>query len=106
MKKISLAVFAVMMVAMLALFTGCGSSSNTTSGDSSATTADQSLQKVKDKGTFVLGLDDSFPPMGFRDENNCNQTDLQKERHTVGIYPACKYCGGGAICFSYKLCFY
>ena len=25
---------------------------------------------MKEKGTFVLGLDDSFPPMGFRDEDN------------------------------------
>ncbi len=32
--------------------------------------ADTSLKAVKDKGTLVLGLDDSFPPMGFRDENN------------------------------------
>lgn len=32
--------------------------------------ADDSLTKVKDKGTLVLGLDDSFPPMGFRDEDN------------------------------------
>lgn len=31
---------------------------------------DNSLQAVLDKGTFILGLDDSFPPMGFRDENN------------------------------------
>ena len=31
---------------------------------------DTSLQDVLDKGTFVLGIDDSFPPMGFRDENN------------------------------------
>jgi len=31
---------------------------------------DQSLQKVLDKGEFVLGLDDSFPPMGFRNEDN------------------------------------
>ena len=31
---------------------------------------DQSLQKVTDKGVFVLGLDDSFPPMGYRNENN------------------------------------
>ncbi|MBQ0070475.1 MAG: amino acid ABC transporter substrate-binding protein [Spirochaetales bacterium] len=33
-------------------------------------TADTSLQKVQSKGKFVLGLDDSFPPMGFRNENN------------------------------------
>ncbi|OQY16226.1 MAG: amino acid ABC transporter substrate-binding protein, partial [Desulfobacteraceae bacterium 4572_35.1] len=29
--------------------------------------ADQSMEKIKNKGCFVLGLDDSFPPMGFRD---------------------------------------
>lgn len=29
-----------------------------------------SLEKVKEKGVFVLGLDDSFPPLGFRDDNN------------------------------------
>jgi len=29
-----------------------------------------SLQRILDKGTFILGLDDSFPPMGFRNENN------------------------------------
>lgn len=31
---------------------------------------DQSLQKIMDEGVFVLGLDDSFPPMGYRNENN------------------------------------
>lgn len=31
---------------------------------------DNSLQAILDKGTFVLGLDDSFPPMGYRNENN------------------------------------
>ena len=30
---------------------------------------DISLDYVMDNGVFVLGLDDSFPPMGFRDEN-------------------------------------
>ena len=29
-----------------------------------------SLQRILNKGTFILGLDDSFPPMGFRNENN------------------------------------
>jgi len=32
--------------------------------------ADESLNKVTTKGVFVLGLDDAFPPMGFRDANN------------------------------------
>lgn len=31
---------------------------------------DDSLQKVKDAGVFKLGLDDSFPPMGFRNDDN------------------------------------
>ena len=71
MKKISLAVFAMMMVAMLAVFAGCSSSSDTNSGTADSGTAqDNSLQNVLDKGPLVLGLDDSFPPMGFRDENN------------------------------------
>ena len=45
-------------VAMIAL-AGCGSSSSSSS------------EEVKnDDQTFVVGLDDSFPPMGFRDDNN------------------------------------
>jgi polar amino acid transport system substrate-binding protein len=29
---------------------------------------DDSLDKVKEKGEFILGLDSSFPPMGFEDD--------------------------------------
>lgn len=61
----------MMMIAMLAVFVGCSSSSGTNSGTAdSGTSQDNSLQNVLSKGTLVLGLDDSFPPMGFRDENN------------------------------------
>jgi polar amino acid transport system substrate-binding protein len=35
-----------------------------------ALAADASLKSVKEKGKLVLGLDDSFPPMGFRNEDN------------------------------------
>ena len=31
---------------------------------------DNSLSALKERGVFVLGLDDSFPPMGFRNEDN------------------------------------
>ena len=34
------------------------------------TAVDDSWSKVEAAGELVLGLDDSFPPMGFRDENN------------------------------------
>lgn len=52
----------VLMVLTLvsAALTGCGT---TASGD-------KSWDKVKEKGEFILGLDESFPPMGFKDENN------------------------------------
>jgi polar amino acid transport system substrate-binding protein len=35
-----------------------------------AVAADASLTTVKSKGKLVLGLDDSFPPMGFRNDDN------------------------------------
>lgn len=47
MKKITAFLFAALMV--VSLFAGCA---------------------AKDNGKFIVGLDDSFPPMGFRDENN------------------------------------
>ncbi len=31
---------------------------------------DNSLEELKSRGVFVLGLDDSFPPMGYRNESN------------------------------------
>lgn len=57
MKKRIIAILVLVVVAAVTL-AGCGSK------------ADKSWDKVKEKGEFVLGLDDSFPPMGFRDENN------------------------------------
>ena len=63
---------ALAAAAMLAL-TGCAPAAQTGStGDAgnAAPAADDSLQKVLDSGEFVLGLDASFPPMGFTDENN------------------------------------
>lgn len=32
--------------------------------------SDNSLKALLDRGEFVLGLDDSFPPLGFRNEKN------------------------------------
>ena len=39
------------------------------SASTNAAAEDNSLQKVKDSGKLVLGLDDTFAPMGFRDAN-------------------------------------
>mgnify|MGYP003332953281 CR=1 FL=1 len=32
--------------------------------------ASNAVEALKARGTFVLGLDDSFPPLGYRDDNN------------------------------------
>jgi len=39
-------------------------------GGSKEPNADNSLANIQKKGVFVLGLDDSFPPLGFRNEDN------------------------------------
>ena len=59
MKKIVVITIALLMVVTTIFAQGA-----------SETSGDQSLEKIKAKGVFVLGLDDSFPPMGYRDENN------------------------------------
>lgn len=67
MKKIVTLAVVVMMVAAMAA--GCGTKAKDPGRDA-VSGEDTSLQDIKDKGKFVLGLDDSFPPMGFKDENN------------------------------------
>ena len=59
MKKIFVIAIAFLMVVSTVFAQG-----------SSEAAGDRSLEKIKEKGVFVLGLDDSFPPMGYRDENN------------------------------------
>ena len=45
---------------------GCGSSDTGAEGEAVSEAADESASDNK----LVIGLDDQFPPMGFRDENN------------------------------------
>ena len=44
--------------------------SATFAGGKKEAKVDNSLEELKARGEFVLGLDDSFPPLGFRDDNN------------------------------------
>ncbi|GHV96153.1 hypothetical protein AGMMS50293_24730 [Spirochaetia bacterium] len=78
MKRITIAFVCVLMAAGT-VFVGCkrntGSAGNVSGGD-------KSLENILNRKKFVLGLDDSFPPMGFRNENNeivGYDVDLAKE---------------------------
>lgn len=75
MKKLNLKAVAAAMAAVITLgVAGCSTqaTSSTASSDngSAVSTEDQSLQKVKDAGKLILGLDATFKPMGYTDENN------------------------------------
>lgn len=63
MKKILALMLSLLMMASM---TACGT------GDAQQEDAgqeDTSLTYIQEKGELILGLDDAFPPMGFRDEN-------------------------------------
>ncbi len=61
MKKIFVKLCAVlMMVSTLAILSSCDKGKK----------GDNSLEEIKSRGIMIMGLDDSFPPLGFRDENN------------------------------------
>lgn len=60
MKKIA----AIALVSLGALLAGCGKNDNAQNAGTAAAPAPAAAAKV------VVGLDDNFPPMGFRDEKN------------------------------------
>lgn len=62
MRKI---ITSIMMIAVAGsiLLTGCSLSKQTSGKE------DDSWKRIKEKGEFVVGLDDAFPPMGFRDNS-------------------------------------
>jgi polar amino acid transport system substrate-binding protein len=57
----------VVLCLVMGLMVGCGQTDNEAQGPADT---DTSWQEIQDKGYFIVGLDDAFPPMGFRDENN------------------------------------
>lgn len=66
MKKIWM--LASLLILTLVVIGGCGKK-NEAESTSGSQAEDTSLEDIKAKGKLVLGLDDSFPPMGFQDEN-------------------------------------
>lgn len=58
-RKILALVLVCVMAGTMGLLTGCGARESKTD-----------WEYIKDKGTLVIGLDDTFAPMGFRDKDN------------------------------------
>lgn len=69
MKKLSVLLLAAVLGA--SMLTGCGTKKAEDSSAESQTgaAADTSLEDITKKGKFVVGLDATFAPMGFTDEN-------------------------------------
>ena len=66
---------AVMAIAMIGTLAGCGGTAKKGTTSEQITTNNQtgedtSLSLVQQRGEFILGLDASFPPMGFTNEKN------------------------------------
>lgn len=62
------ALCAVLACSMMLGAAACGKDEESSS--SSTSTVDNSLQKVLDSGELILGLDATFKPMGYTDEND------------------------------------
>ncbi|MCT4607537.1 MAG: amino acid ABC transporter substrate-binding protein [Marinisporobacter sp.] len=69
-KKMMFLLIGILMMSMM--LAGCGAKETSKADEPKETKVseekDDSLEEIKEKGEFVLGLDDSFPPMGFRDK--------------------------------------
>ena len=69
--KRKVALILLLCFSLTVLLVGCGSDASDNDAKTPDTAqADESWQKIQDRGYFVMGLDDAFPPMGFRDEKD------------------------------------
>ncbi|MEG2377474.1 MAG: amino acid ABC transporter substrate-binding protein [Clostridia bacterium] len=77
---------ALVAVAMMAtLFASCGGAPAVEkTADIGTAVADDSLKKVQDKGTFVLGFDENFPPMGYKEGGQYTGFDIQVATELFG----------------------
>ena len=59
-----------LVATMFTMITGCGASNQDKKEGGAQTHQDTSLEDIKARGELVLGLDASFPPMGFTNDKN------------------------------------
>ncbi len=68
--KRNLVLILLLCFSLTMVLSGCNSTKNDAEKTPAPAQTDTSWQDIQDKGYFVMGLDDAFPPMGFRDEKN------------------------------------
>lgn len=83
MRKLIATILAVAMLSTLLV--SCGTKPAPAKDDSNSqaqtqTQADDSLKKIQDKGVFVLGFDENFPPMGFKEGSEYTGFDIELAR--------------------------
>lgn len=81
--KRKLALIVLLCFSLGFMLTGCGSQAANDADTPAPADTDTSWQDIADKGYFILGLDDAFPPMGFRETGSSEvvgfDIDLAKE---------------------------
>ncbi len=70
MLKRKLVLILLLCFSLSLIVTGCGKQEAKEGENKTPVAGDSSWQDIQDKGYYVVGLDDAFPPMGFRDEKN------------------------------------
>lgn len=70
MKKLLSMLLATTLCLGFTACSGTGSTNGANADNTEGTTADATAQTAQLDGKLVIGLDDEFPPMGFRDDNN------------------------------------
>lgn len=72
MKRKSILWLMILVLGTALIFTGCGGQEGDKEVEENVEQQqeeDDSWEKVKEAGVLIAGLDDNYPPMGFRDEN-------------------------------------
>lgn len=69
MKKLSILILTIIL-SVAFMISGCSQANKSDNAGSTADVVeDTSLEDIKAAGKFVVGLDDTFAPMGFKDED-------------------------------------
>jgi len=68
MRRNSVLWILVLVLSIALVITGCGTKKDTKVEEPQEETKDSSWERVEKEGKIVAGLDDNYPPMGYRDD--------------------------------------